>query len=99
MYVDEVAAQSLKKQNIRYQQFLTVATPFNTVLWRVVAMDQDGYWEGFYSLLDDSQKVEMTRYTRRFESVEIYNLLAAVLGLEPAPNDGERGKLDHLLAR
>lgn len=34
----------------------------------------------------------------RLESVEIYNLLATVLQLEPAPNDGTLGALDHLLA-
>ena len=37
--------------------------------------------------------------TERFESVEIYNLLAAVLGLEPAPNDGDPESLKHLLRR
>jgi len=33
----------------------------------------------------------------RFESVEIYNVLAAVLGLDPAPNDGDPNKLTHIL--
>lgn len=35
----------------------------------------------------------------RFDNVEIYNLLAAVLDLEPAPNDGTPGTLDHILAQ
>ena len=35
----------------------------------------------------------------RFEIVEIYNLMMSVLQLEPAPNDGEPGKLDGLLDR
>lgn len=34
----------------------------------------------------------------RFESVEIYNLMCAILGLDPAANDGRPGALDHLLA-
>jgi inner membrane protein len=62
LYVEDVVAHSLKKQNIRHHQVLTVPTPFNTVLWRVLAMDHEGYWEGFYSLLDDSQDVTMTHY-------------------------------------
>jgi predicted AlkP superfamily pyrophosphatase or phosphodiesterase len=33
-----------------------------------------------------------------FESVQVYNLLAAALELEPAPNDGEPDRLQHLLA-
>ncbi len=35
----------------------------------------------------------------RVESVELYNLMAAVLGVEPAPNDGDPARLRHLLAR
>lgn len=35
----------------------------------------------------------------RLESVEIYNLLAAVLNLEPAQNDGTPGGLNHILDR
>ena len=35
----------------------------------------------------------------RFESVEIYNLLAAVLELEPAPNDGDPISLSAILNR
>lgn len=33
----------------------------------------------------------------RFESVEIYNLLATALGIEPAPNDGRLERVEHLL--
>jgi inner membrane protein len=36
---------------------LVTPTPFNSVLWRVVVMDRDGYDEGYYSLLDDTAKV------------------------------------------
>ena len=35
----------------------------------------------------------------RFESVEVYNLLTTILGLEPAANDGTQGALDLVLAR
>lgn len=35
----------------------------------------------------------------RFENVEIYNLLTAVLGLEPAPNDGDPRALADVLSR
>ena len=38
--------------------FTSGATPFNILLWRVVAMDSDGY----YSLFDDSEGVRFTRY-------------------------------------
>lgn len=35
----------------------------------------------------------------RFENVEIYNLLASVLDLHPAPNDGTPGRLSSILDR
>ncbi len=62
LHVDEIVQQSLAKQNIGHHQVLTVPAPFNTVLWRVVAMDANGYWEGFYSLFDPSRKVRLTHY-------------------------------------
>ena len=62
LYVNNLAHESLKRQNIGYDRLLTVATPFNTLLWRVLAMDADGYHEGFYSLLDKSRDVRFIHY-------------------------------------
>ena len=42
--------------------FTSGATPFNILLWRVVAMDSDGYRIGYYSLFDDSERVRFARY-------------------------------------
>ncbi|QUJ68351.1 metal-dependent hydrolase [Photobacterium sp. GJ3] len=36
--------------------FLT-PTPFNTVLWRIVVLGDDHYWEGLSSLLDETSEV------------------------------------------
>ena len=44
------------------KSFTSGATPFNILLWRVVAMDSDGYRIGYYSLFDDSERVRFTRY-------------------------------------
>ena len=62
LYVNNLAHDSLKRQNITYDRLLTVATPFNTILWRVVAMDADEYHEGYYSLLDDTPDIQFTHY-------------------------------------
>ena len=54
-HVDRVAADSLPDGIIRY---LTIPAPFNAILWRVVAMTEDGrYAEGYYSLLDAAPRV------------------------------------------
>jgi hypothetical protein len=35
----------------------------------------------------------------RFENIETYNLMASILGLEPAPNDGDPDTLRPILTR
>ncbi len=61
-HVDHVVEESLKRQGIVYENTLTVPAPFNTLLWRVLVMDGNGYYEGFYSLLDKSRSVRYTQY-------------------------------------
>lgn len=68
--VTQVARSELAAQGIAYRQLLTVPTAFNTVLWRVVVMDDGGYHEGYYSLLDPlkrkgDQTIEFRRYPDR----------------------------------
>ena len=61
-HVNQTAHRSLKDQNLTYQKFLTVAAPFNTLLWRVLVLDPDGYYEGYYSLLDKSKNIRFKHY-------------------------------------
>ncbi|MCT9810278.1 metal-dependent hydrolase [Acidovorax sp. Be4] len=58
------AAQRNAAQDIAAEQLLVTATPFNTVLWRVVALDGAHYWEGFYSLLDADRDMAWSRHDR-----------------------------------
>jgi inner membrane protein len=60
--VESVAHASLAHQGIQAERVLTVPAPFNTLLWRVLAMAEDGYYEGFYSLLDEGPEVAFSRY-------------------------------------
>ncbi len=62
LHVQALAAESLEQQDIEYRQLLTLASPFNTLLWRLVVMDEGGYYEGWYSLLDGERRVEFDRY-------------------------------------
>jgi inner membrane protein len=41
---------------------LATPAPFNTLLWRVVVMDRDGYREGYYSLFDDGGTVGLEHH-------------------------------------
>jgi len=62
--VQAIAATSLAEQRIDARQVLVTPTPFNTVLWRVVAMTPEGYHEGFYSLLDASPQIRFDPFDR-----------------------------------
>jgi inner membrane protein len=78
-HVADVARESLAAQGIQADRLLITPTPFNTVLWRVVAVDEAGsaYREGFYSLLD-APAVPAERI--HFDRFERGNALAAELG-------------------
>lgn len=59
VHVNRVVETSLPTNVTRY---LTTPSPFNTVLWRMVAMTKDGYYlEGYYSLLDKKKSVSFIR--------------------------------------
>jgi len=62
IYVTDIAHQSLKRQGISYQKMLTIPAPFNTLLWRVLAMDNTGYLEGFYCLFDRTKDIQVKNY-------------------------------------
>jgi inner membrane protein len=44
------------------QRVLVTPTPFNTLLWRILIMTEQGYYEGFYSLLNDTQDIQYQFY-------------------------------------
>lgn len=51
-WVDQRVHTHLVNHDIEHSQVLSTPTPFNTLLWRIVVMTEDGYLEGFYSLPD-----------------------------------------------
>ena len=66
-HVESVSQASLARQAVHYERLLITPTPFNTLLWRVLAMDRGGYYEGFYSLLDETPDVPVKRYNSETE--------------------------------
>jgi inner membrane protein len=63
-HVTQVARASLSQQGIAVDRLLVTPAPFNTVLWRIVAVGPDAYVEGHHSLLDDSPAIAWRRYDR-----------------------------------
>lgn len=62
-YVEGKALESLAKQNIAFDKLLSTPTPFNSLLWRFVAMADGGYYEGYYSVLDKTDDIEFDFYS------------------------------------
>jgi len=54
-------------QGAKYNALFTTPAPFNTLLWRGVAMSDDGYYEVYYSLLDDAPPIENVFLKARFQ--------------------------------
>lgn len=63
-HVERVAAAALAAQGISAERVLVTPTAFNTVLWRVVALDGPHYHEGFRSLRDATPHMQFDRFDR-----------------------------------
>lgn len=61
-YIEHKAIQSLRDQGIVYSKLMSTPAPFNTIVWRIIAMDETGYYDGFYSVLDKADDIEFTHY-------------------------------------
>ncbi len=62
--VERIARASLASQGIAAERVLVTPTPFNSVLWRVVAMSGERFHEGFYSLLDAEPQIAFDAFDR-----------------------------------
>jgi len=63
-WIHQQATDSLAQQGIQPEKVLVQATPFNTLLWRILAIDKDHYYEGFRSVLDHEDKITFTKHPR-----------------------------------
>ena len=63
--------QTLDKQNVVYNDYITTPTPLNNWLWYVVASTDSGYFVGYRSVFDKG-KIDLTYFPRN------HNLLYSV---------------------
>lgn len=62
-HVERLARAELARQGIEAQRLLVTPTAFNTVLWRIVAMEAGGdYHEAYRSLLDEGPGIAFRRF-------------------------------------
>jgi inner membrane protein len=54
----------LRRQGIDADRVLVTPAPFNSLLWRVVAVAGDAFHEGYYALLDRKRRIAFDRFPR-----------------------------------
>lgn len=69
-HVEGVVHRALAATPLEAGRVLATPTPFNTLLWRIVVMDDDGYHEGFHSLLDRGTALQLVRHESRTDLLE-----------------------------
>jgi len=60
--VDQRLESEIEAHNIDHDQIFTSPAPFNSLLWRAVVMDANGYYEAYYSLLDGAGEIRFSHY-------------------------------------
>ena len=68
--VDDKAMSALQLQGISPTTYESTPAPFNTLLWRSVAIDGDYYYEIWTSIFDEVDQVQFRRYPRNLDLVK-----------------------------
>jgi inner membrane protein len=60
--VDEKAETALAEQGIVYDRLMTTPAPFNTLVWRVIGRNEEGYFDGFTPVFGNGDAIGFTHY-------------------------------------
>ena len=63
-HVEQIVLKDLESKRISYERLLVTPTPFNTLLWNIVAVDDGHYYTGVYTLLDEQGPLDIKTYSR-----------------------------------
>jgi inner membrane protein len=77
-WVLQHAKASLAAQGLPTTQVMATPAPFQTWLWRIVAIDSGRFHEGYYAFLDGGRPVRFTAYDRGGELLERHAGVAQV---------------------
>ncbi len=67
--IEELAINTLAKAKISPQALVATPTPFNSILWRVIAIDDQYFHEGYFSYLKPDEGINFSTYNRGIEYV------------------------------
>lgn len=63
-WITQQTRQALATQQIQYEHLKITPAPLNTLLWRIVVIDNDVYYEAFRSVFDGDAPFEFARFQR-----------------------------------
>ncbi|MGO2013122.1 MAG: metal-dependent hydrolase [Pseudoalteromonas sp.] len=61
-HINEKIYQALNTKNMTFTHFESMPTPFNSLLWRGVAVTEQGHYEIYASIFDEVENVDMQFY-------------------------------------
>lgn len=70
LYVTHVFHAALEEQGITYSRTFIDPTPFNNLLWTVVAEADDQFYIGYYSLLDGDRQIDFQPEPKQYDLIE-----------------------------
>ncbi|MFT6267981.1 MAG: inner membrane protein [Alphaproteobacteria bacterium] len=62
VYIDNKVEAAFVQQNISTTSYISTPAPFTTLLWRIVAMSDNQYYEGYASVFDAPSEVTFTPF-------------------------------------
>ncbi len=71
-HVTRLAQDALHAQGLKADHLLVTPAPFNSLLWRIVAVTPDRYYEGFHSILDRDRNIALDSFPR---GMQLYDAL------------------------
>ncbi len=69
---NDIFQESLEAQQIDYSRFSSRPTPLNSLLWSATAETEEGYYIGYYSLLDEEQEVSFSFFPKNHQLLSPY---------------------------
>jgi len=65
--VESVVDAEILNRDLKVKNYLATPTPFNILLWRVLIVEQNHYYEGFYSLFSEKPEIKLTVHHRQVD--------------------------------
>lgn len=70
LHVENISRDALENQNIGFTRILTTPTPFNSLMWRILVINDMYYYEGFYSFFDGDTPIHFEQHPRSLVLIE-----------------------------